>query len=50
MPASRGRAQRPLHSVRMGDLERDYWMGTEVGYLGGCFSRSNIWSGWVDQR
>ena len=39
-------------SVRMDDLEWDYWMGTEVWQLGGYtwVSRSNFWRRWVVQR
>ena len=34
--------------MRMDDLERDYWTGTEVGQLGGLWvSGSNIWRGWL---
>jgi hypothetical protein len=35
--------------VRLDDLERDYWMDTEVGQLEG-YGRSDIGCGWVVQR
>ena len=31
--------------VRLTDIEREYWMGTEIGRLGGCGFRGTVTAG-----